>query len=162
MAASFGDVSNILKEEIVQRDMIVIFNKFYEDDFNIKSCIVNNLPLFLKNLKVEDRDDFYYKMKIYIDIYGKTWRQKLESAQLLFKFYDVFDNDFTYQLIIPTCISLCVDNFAEVREYACQRISKFFLQFFSRIDCYKVKIAKVIECFALSYNFRFREMYERI
>ncbi len=160
MAASFGDVSNILKEEIVQRDMIIMFNKFFDDELNIKSCVVNILPLFLKNIKEEDRDDYYYKIKGYIDIYGKTWRQKLDAASLLFRLYNVFDNDFTYQLIIPTCIALCVDNVAEVRNYACRKVSKFFLQFFSRMDGYKVKIAKVIECFALSFNFKFREMYK--
>ena len=109
MAASFGDIANILKQEIVQRDLVPIFEKFFEDVTKIKYSVILNMPKFLRNLEPDLRDDYFYKIKAYTDIYGKNWRGKLEAAKLLFKFHNVFDNEFTYQIIIPICINLCVD-----------------------------------------------------
>lgn len=149
----------ILQEEITQRDLLFIYDKFFEDEINIRDCVITVLPKFLQKVKPENRDDYFYKIKAQTDIYGKNWRQKLSAAHLLFSFPNVFDNDFTYQIILPSCLTLCVDNVAELRNYSCKQVSKYFIQFLTGFDSYNPKTMKIVDCFAMSFNFKFREMF---
>jgi serine/threonine-protein phosphatase 4 regulatory subunit 1 len=158
LSSSLAEIANILGPEVTERDLIPYLDKLYKEEGEIQNTILKILPDFLKHIHKNMRRNYLDKLKRLLNPREK-WRNRKEYAVIIGNFHNVFDVEITYKQILPIALNFCLDDVAEVRFTAAKHISRIILQILLSGDNeYKVKCMKIIEAFANSVNYNYRQL----
>ena len=157
--ASFPEIVNILGEEITENELLPIYDKFLESKDEYEPKILLKL-----NKKVKEKYYKYFEsVSIFIDNTGTKirnfnfikWKDKLNVIEGILFYYNIYDNDIIYNLILPQCISFCFDAFYKVRKTSSKVLANLILYLYKE-NYKKEKLFKILEIFAFHKKFQFR------
>ena len=165
---SFHEICSILDNEIVENELLPLYNKFLESENKIEQKLsVKNLPKILKNISKTTKEK-YFKYIEAVSIFQKTnkgstirnfnfinWKNKLDVVESILCYYNLYDNNLIYTSIFPQCITFCLDEKYLVRKTSSKVLSNLILYLYQ--ENFNIeKLKKIIECFALNKNFQYR------
>jgi len=157
LASSINEVSAILGKEETELVLIPIFDRFYREEGEIQKTIYRSMPKFLMNVQTEKRKTYLEKLKRLLRSREK-WRTKKEYVEILGNLGGVFEDDLTFNQILPVCLNMCFDEVAEVRSHAAKSIKSLILHFICKED-YKERINAVLLSFARSLKYIYRLLF---
>ena len=111
----------------------------------------------LRNLNVDSRRGYLDRLKKLLNPREK-WRTRMEYSLIIGEYYNVYDDEITYKQIFPISLSFCFDDVAEVRFTASKNCSNIIAQLLSNQSDYKEKCLRIVESFALSINYHYRQL----
>ena len=165
--ASFPEIVNILGEEITENELLPIYDKFLEskDEYEHK-LLIKNLPKILLKLNKKLKEKYYKyfeSVSIFIDNTGTKirnfnfikWKDKLNVIQGILFYYNIYNNDIIYNLILPQCISFCFDAFYKVRKTSSKVLASLILYLYKE-NYKKDKLFNILENFAFHKKFQIR------
>jgi hypothetical protein len=157
IVSSLSEICNILGPQITETDLVPVLNKFSKDEGEIQNTLLKTLPKLLRNLDINSRRGYLDRLKKLLNPREK-WRTRMEYSNIIGEYYNVFDEEITYKQIFPISLSFCFDDVAEVRFTAAKHCSNIITQLLSKESEYKEKCLKIIELFALSINYHYRQL----
>lgn len=158
IASSINEIANILGREITENELVPVFDKFYREEGEIQKTIYKAMPKFLLNVDYKKRKPYLDKLKRLTKIKEK-WRSRKEYAEILGNFGGVFEDEITFEQILPICVNLCVDEVSEVRVAASKSIYSIIGHFLMHEnEEYSKKCLLLLEAFALSVKYTYRQV----
>lgn len=157
LASSINEVSAILGKEETETVLIPIFDRFYREEGEIQKTIYRSMPKFLMNVQTEKRKTYLEKLKRLLRSREK-WRTKKEYVEILGNLGGVFEDDLTFNQILPVCLNMCFDEVSEVRSHAAKSIKSLVLHFI-KCEEYKEKVNQVLISFARSLKYIYRLLF---
>ena len=177
---SFNEISNILGEEITEKDLLIIYDNFLNNENeNIRKKSKENLIKILKNKNIKIKRKYLnlfkniFKAEIEIEnnfnnnfnennfnfnkinFKGpkyKNWRNKIIESKIIKCFFNIFNTKIIYFVTLPKVIELCCDDYKKVKEKSAKCLAKILLFLFN-FNEFKENVIKILKCF--SYNFSF-------
>ena len=165
--ASFHEIVNILGKEITENELIPIYDKFLESNEKYEQKLaIKNLPKILLrvNKSLKERYFKYFEpVSIFIDNTGSkvrnfnfiNWKNKLNVIEGILCYYNLYDNDITYNSILPQCITFSLDKFYKVRKTSSKVIATLIVYLYKE-NYKKEKLIKILENFAFHKKFKIR------
>ena len=84
-----------------------------------------------------------------------SWKNKLDVIEGILCYFNLYDNNTIYKLIIPQCIIFCLDRISKVRTVSAKVMGNVIKYLFNeKYD--KNKLYKLMECFAFHKKFQQR------
>ena len=180
IAASFGDISSILDEKIVETELSPLILEMYNNNgAKIKSAITSIIPkhlMYVKDADVKNEFLVIYKKGFNSVRNVKTWRQKLNYLKGIKKIGNYYDNYIIYKDLVGMLIELCFDPFNAVKKKSAKILSLFLLKFLLTenqntenaenssngdkefID-YKQNAIKILQNFATCKHYQYRQLF---
>ena len=165
--SSFHEVSTILGKELTENELLIIYDKFLESDEKTeRNLALRNLPKILSNVNKETKEK-YYKYFEAVSIFQNNngnkvrnfnfinWKNKLDVAESILCYYNLYENDVIYKSIIPQSITFCLDQIYQVRKVAAKVLASLIVYLFD--DNYnKDKLIELIKTFSYHKKFQHR------
>ena len=165
--SSFYEICKILDKENIEIDLLQYYDIFLESEDNKeKNIAIRHLPKILNLVSKETRQKYlkYFEaVSIFKDNQGEkvrnfnfiNWKNKLDVLEGILCYYNLYDNNTIYKLIIPQCITFCLDKIAKVRFMGAKVFGKLMLYLYNeKYD--NIKIYKIVESFAGHKKFQQR------
>lgn len=166
LASSIGELANILGSEITEEYLGNQVKYFFEYDNNnnertistYQIKILNALPDVVRNLSPSAKIEYVnYPCKMIT--HKIKWREKIELCKIIGKYHNIYGDEMTYKRIFPIAINFCFDNVSQVRFESAKNNGKLILQLLSSESIYSSKTMKVLEAFATSLHYNFRQLF---
>ena len=177
IAASFGMVSSILDQKIVEVELSPIVLGMYNSNFGkIRNAIIGVIPNYLINIKdPKIRSQFLviYKKNYDNNKNSKNWRERLKYLKGIKTMGNNFNNSIIFEDLIGMIIEMCFDPLNIIRKKSIKILSLFILKFLlinseksdnsefvekESID-YKKSAIIVLKNFATCKNFHYRQLF---
>ena len=165
--SSFHEVSTILGKELTENELLPIYNKFLDSDEKTeKNLSLRNLPKILSNVNKETKEK-YYKYFEAVSIFQNNnknkvrnfnfinWKNKLDVAESILCYFNLYENEVIYQSIFPQCITFCLDNIYQVRKVSAKVLGNLIVYLYNE-NYKKDKLNEVIKTFAFHKKFQNR------
>ena len=165
--SSFYEICKIVDKENIEIDLLQYYDAFLEsEDSKEKNIAIRHLPKILNLLSKETRQKYlkyFDAVSIFKDNQGNkvrnfnfiSWKNKLDVMEGILCYYNLYDNDTIYKLIIPQCITFCLDRISKVRTVSAKVLGKVIKYLYNeKYD--KNKLFKLIESFAKNKKFQQR------
>ena len=165
--SSFHEVSTILGKEITENELLTIYDKFLDSDEKTeKNLSLRNLPKILNNVNKETKEK-YYKYFEAVSIFQNNnknkvrnfnfinWKNKLDVAESILCYFNLYENEVIYQSIFPQCITFCLDNIYQVRKVSAKVLGSLIVYLYNE-NFKKDKLNEVIKTFAFHKKFQNR------
>ena len=162
--SSFYEICKILDKENIEIDLLQYYDIFLEsEDLKEKNIAIRYLPKILNLVSKETRQKYlkyFDAVSIFKDNQGEkvrnfnfiSWKNKLDVLEGILCYYNLYDNPTIYKLIIPQCITFCLDRISKVRTVSSKVLGKILLYLYN--EKYEInKIYKLIEVFAFHKKF---------
>ena len=163
LAASIGDISNILGPELTEEDLLEYVDNFFHkssQNSEMKLKILENLPKIIRQIHSNNKKNTYLELIKYMIVNNeRKWRKRLQYAKIIGKFNGCFSEDIIYKRVFPIGINFCFDDISQVRSHSASYNSKLILQLISGKDEYKQKTLIIIKSFAQSINYKYRQLF---
>ena len=163
LAASIGDIANIIEGDLTEEDLIEYVDKFFKNsgpNSDLKLKILQNLPKILKIMHSTNKKNSYLEFIKYMIVNKDTkWRRRMEFAKIIGKFNDCFPENIIYRRVFPIAINFCFDDISQVRFCSSKHNSRIILQLLSGKEEYKNKTLTIIKSFAQSINYKYRQLF---
>jgi hypothetical protein len=142
------------------------------EDSKEKNIAIRHLPKILNLVSKETRQKYlkYFEaVSIFKDNQsGKirnfnfiSWKNKLDVIEGILCYFNLYDNNTIYKLIIPQCIIFCLDRISKVRTVSAKVLGNVIKYLFNeKYD--KNKLYKLLECFAFHKKFHQRINFVKI
>jgi serine/threonine-protein phosphatase 4 regulatory subunit 1 len=160
IASSIGEIANIIGPQLTESDIIPILEKLYLEEGDIQILILKNIPMLLKNVPDEKRINYLDKLQRVTNPREK-WRTRSDYSRIVSNYSSVFDEETTYNQILPIAMQFCLDDVAQVRFKASKYISRIILHLLSKGSHVETTL-KLIEAFAFSINYHYRQLFVRM
>ena len=165
--SSFHEVSTILGKELTEKELLPIYNKFLDSNEKTEQNLsLRNLPKILNNVNKETKKK-YYKYFEAVSIFQNNnenkvrnfnfinWKNKLDVAESILCYFNLYENNIIYQSIIPQSITFCLDQIYQVRKVAAKVLATLIVYLFD--DNYnKDKLIELIKTFSYHKKFQHR------
>ena len=165
--SSFHEVSTILGKELTEKELLPIYNKFLDSNEKTEQNLsLRNLPKILNIVNKETKQK-YYKYFEAVSIFQNNtgnkvrnfnfinWKNKLDVAESILCYYNLYENDVIYKSIIPQSITFCLDQIYQVRKVAAKVLATLIVYLFD--DNYnKDKLIELIKTFSYHKKFQHR------
>ena len=165
--SSFHEVSTILGKELTENELLIIYDKFLESDEKTeRNLALRNLPKILSNVNKETKEK-YYKYFEAVSIFQNNngnkvrnfnfinWKNKLDVAESILCYYNLYENEVIYHSIFPQCITFCLDSIYQVRKVASKVLGSLIVYLYNE-NYQKEKIIQLIETFSYHKKFQNR------
>ena len=165
--SSFHEVSTILGKELTENELLPIYDKFLDSDEKTeKNLSLRNLPKILNNVNKETKEK-YYKYFEAVSIFQNNnknkvrnfnfinWKNKLDVAESILCYFNLYENEVIYQSIFPQCITFCLDNIYQVRKVSAKVLGNLIVYLYNE-NFKKDKLNEVIKTFAFHKKFQNR------
>ena len=161
--SSFYEICKILGKEITIKELLPLYNTFFEQDKSlfIKDLAEKHLYKIVSILDKEAREEYFSKYNIGFNsiineeiknnylIKASIQNKKIEYLKNILSFYKLYDNDTIYKDILSKCIYFSMDPIYKVRSTSCKIISEIILYLYKN-NFEKEKIIKLIGSYALN------------
>ena len=175
MAASFGEISSILPQKIVEAELSPLISQmFYNSQVNIKKIIIGIIPnhlKYIKNPKIRTELLVIYKKGFNSLKSIKNWREKLKYIKGIKTMGNIFDNSVIYEDLLGMIIQMSFDPYNIIRIKAIKILSLFLLKFLAveknnssegiekdSID-YKKNAIIILKNFATCVHYHYRQLF---
>ena len=167
LISSFYEVCKILGKEIIEEDLMTIYDTFLEsEDLNEKKIAVRNLPKILGLVGKEVKEKYlkyFDAVSIFKDKTGEkirsfnfiNWKNKIDVIEGILIYYNLYDNNIIYSSILPQCISFCLDKIYKVRIKSSKILAVMILYLYNN-NYQKEKLFKLLDTFAMHQKFQQR------
>ena len=165
--SSFDEICKIIDKENIEIDLLQYYDIFLESEDNKeKNIAIRHLPKILNLVSKETRQKYlkYFEaVSIFKDNQGGkirnfnfiSWKNKLDVIEGILCYFNLYDNNTIYKLIIPQCIIFCLDRISKVRTVSAKVMGNVIKYLFNeKYD--KNKLYKLMECFAFHKKFQQR------
>ena len=165
--SSFYEICKMIDKDNIEIDLLQYYDIFLEsEDSKEKNIAIRHLPKILNLVSKETRQKYlkyFDAVSIFKDNQGDkirnfnfiNWKNKLDVLEGILCYYNLYDNNTIYKLIIPQCITFCLDKISKVRSVSAKVLAKLILYLYNeRYD--NVKLIKLIETFSVHKKFHQR------
>ena len=165
--SSFYEICKMVDKDNIEIDLLQYYDIFLEsEDSKEKNIAIRHLPKILNLVSKETRQKYlkyFDAVSIFKDNQGDkirnfnfiNWKNKLDVLEGILCYYNLYDNNTIYKLIIPQCITFCLDKISKVRSVSAKVLAKLILYLYNeRYD--NVKLIKLIETFSVHKKFHQR------
>ena len=162
LAASMGEISKLLGSEITESDLLEYVDQFFKSssqNSELKIKILKCLPDIIKNIASNRKNSYLEFTKYMIGNKDDKWRKRVTYCKIIGKFNGTYSDAIIYKRVFPIAINFCFDDISHVRSISARKNSRLILQLISSKTEYKEKTMKIIQSFAQSINFRFRQLF---
>ena len=160
LAASLGELSKILGNEITENDLLDFVDKFYnENSSEMKMKILAVLPDIIRNISSNKKNQYLENIKIMIGNKEDKWRKRLAYSKIIGKFHNTYSDTIIYKRVFPIAINFCFDDVHTIREKSAGHNSRILLQLLTGKEDYKKKTYTIVKSFAQSINFSYRQLF---
>jgi len=159
LAASLGELSKILGNEITENDLLDFVDKFYKGNSEIKMKILAILPDIIRNISSNKKNQYLENIKIMIGNKDDKWRKRLSYSKIIGKFHNTYSDTIIYKRVFPIAINFCFDDVHTIREKSAGHNSRILLQLLTGKEDYKKKTYTIVKSFAQSINFSYRQLF---
>ena len=177
IAASFGEISSILNEKIVETELSPLITEMYiNNGAKIKSVIITIIPkhlMYIKNTKIKSDFLAIYK-KGFNNIKNiKTWREKIKYLKGIKQMGNFFENKIIFEDLVAMLIEMCFDPYNVIRIKSAKILSVFLLKFLllenknisnndkesiESVD-YRKNALKILNNFATCKHYHYRQLF---
>ena len=177
IAASFGEISSILDEKIVETELSPLITEMYiNNGAKIKSVIITIIPkhlMYIKNTKIKSDFLAIYK-KGFLNIKNiKTWREKIKYLKGIKQMGNFFENKIIFEDLVAMLIEMCFDPYNVIRIKSAKILSVFLLKFLllennnisnndkesiESVD-YRKNALKILNNFARCKHYHYRQIF---
>ena len=177
IAASFGEISSILDEKIVETELSPLITEMYiNNGAKIKSVIITIIPkhlMYIKNTKIKSDFLAIYK-KGFNNIKNiKTWREKIKYLKGIKQMGNFFENKIIFEDLVAMLIEMCFDPYNVIRIKSAKILSVFLLKFLllennnisnndkesiESVD-YRKNALKILNNFATCKHYHYRQLF---
>ena len=177
IAASFGEISSILDEKIVETELSPLITEMYiNNGAKIKSVIITIIPkhlMYIKNTKIKSDFLAIYK-KGFLNIKNiKTWREKIKYLKGIKQMGNFFENKIIFEDLVAMLIEMCFDPYNVIRIKSAKILSVFLLKFLllennnianndkesiESVD-YRKNALKILNNFATCKHYHYRQLF---
>lgn len=161
IANSISEVAKLLGPELVESDLLKLYNEFFtSNDNEIKVILLKSLPLFASIITSDINKIVLLDNLKVINNGNEKLRNKKIYSVILGKLKGVYDDKTVYKNILPLLLKLCFENAAILREKAATQLGHLLNQL---LLSDKEKIQKnamsIIESFATCINYQYRKLF---
>ena len=133
IASSFGEISSILNEKIVESELSPLISEmYYNNGDKIKNVIIGIIPnhlTYIKSINIKSEFLVLYKKGFNNIKKTKTWREKLKYLKGIKTMGNFFENYIIFDDLIGMLIELCFDPYYIIRIKSVKILSLFLLKF---------------------------------
>ena len=162
LAASMGEISKLLGSELTESDLLEYVDKFFKSssqNSELKIKILSVLPEIIKNIPSNRKNSYLEFIKYMIGNKDDRWRKRITYCKIIGKFNGTYSDAIIYKRVFPIAINFCFDDVSHVRSVSARRNSRLILQLISSKTEFKDKTMKIVQSFAQSINFRYRQLF---
>ena len=162
LAASLGEISNLLGSELTESDLLEYVDKFFKSssqNSELKIKILTILPEIIKNIASNRKNSYLEFIKYMIGNKDDKWRKRVTYCKIIGKFNGTYSDAIIYKRVFPIAINFCFDDVSQVRSNSAKNNSRLILQLISSKTEFKDKTMKIVTSFAQSINFRYRQLF---
>ena len=162
LAASMGEISKLLGSELTESDLLEYVDKFFKSssqNSELKIKILTVLPDIIKNITGNRKNSYLEFIKYMIGNKDDKWRKRVTYCKIIGKFNGTYSDAIIYKRVFPIAINFCFDDVSHVRSISAKRNSRLILQLISSKTEFKDKTMKIVQSFAQSINFRYRQLF---
>ena len=162
LAAAMGEISKLLGSELTESDLLEYVDKFFKSssqNSELKIKILSVLPEIIKNVPSNRKNSYLEFIKYMIGNKDDRWRKRITYCKIIGKFNGTYSDAIIYKRVFPIAINFCFDDVSHVRSVSARRNSRLILQLISSKTEFKDKTMKIVQSFAQSINFRYRQLF---
>ena len=162
LAASMGEISKLLGSELTESDLLEYVDKFFKSssqNSELKIKILTVLPDIIKNIPSNRKNSYLEFIKYMIGNKDDKWRKRITYCKIIGKFNGTYSDAIIYKRVFPIAINFCFDDVSQVRSISARNNSRLILQLISSKTEFKDKTMKIVQSFAQSINFRYRQLF---
>ena len=162
LAAAMGEISKLLGSELTESDLLEYVDKFFKSssqNSELKIKILSVLPEIIKNIPSNRKNSYLEFIKYMIGNKDDRWRKRITYCKIIGKFNGTYSDAIIYKRVFPIAINFCFDDVSHVRSVSARRNSRLILQLISSKTEFKDKTMKIVQSFAQSINFRYRQLF---
>ena len=162
LAASMGEISKLLGNELTESDLLEYVDKFFKSssqNSELKIKILSVLPIIIKNITSKRKNSYLEFIKYMIGNKDDKWRKRITFCKIIGKFNGTYSDSIIYKRVFPIAINFCFDDVSQVRSISARKNSRLILQLISSKTEFKEKTMKIVRSFAQSINFRYRQLF---
>jgi hypothetical protein len=162
LASAMGEISKLLGSELTESDLLEYVDKFFKSssqNSELKIKILTVLPDIIKNIPSNRKNSYLEFIKYMIGNKDDKWRKRITYCKIIGKFNGTYSDAIIYKRVFPIAINFCFDDVSHVRSISARRNSRLILQLISSKTEFKDKTMKIIQSFAQSINFRYRQLF---
>ena len=162
LASAMGEISKLLGSELTESDLLEYVDKFFKSssqNSELKIKILTVLPDIIKNIPSNRKNSYLEFIKYMIGNKDDKWRKRITYCKIIGKFNGTYSDAIIYKRVFPIAINFCFDDISHVRSISARRNSRLILQLISSKTEFKDKTMKIIQSFAQSINFRYRQLF---
>ena len=162
LGAAMGEISKILGSELTESDLLEYVDKFFKSssqNSELKIKILTSLPDIIKNITSNKKNSYLEFIKYMIGNKDDKWRKRVTYCKIIGKFNGTYTDNIIYKRVFPIAINFCFDDVSRVRSISAKKNSRLILQLITGKEEYRDKTMKIIQSFAQSINFRYRQLF---
>ena len=162
LGAAMGEISKLLGSELTESDLLEYVDKFFKSssqNSELKIKILTSLPDIIKNINSNKKNSYLEFIKYMIGNKDDKWRKRVTYCKIIGKFNGTYTDNIIYKRVFPIAINFCFDDVSRVRSISARKNSKLILQLITGKEEYRDKTMKIIQSFAQSINFRYRQLF---
>ena len=162
LAAAMGDISKLLGSELTESDLLEYVDKFFKSssqNSELKIKILTSLPDIIKNINSNKKNSYLEFIKYMIGNKDDKWRKRVTYCKIIGKFNGTYSDNIIYKRVFPIAINFCFDDVSHVRSISAKKNSRLIFQLITGKEEYRDKTMKIIQSFAQSINFRYRQLF---
>jgi hypothetical protein len=165
LAFSIHECAQILGPELTENDLLPVLFHFLQDITEVAEGALENLPLILKVLRADQRDQY---VDLFIEAQNKVekanianWRQRQQMAGQIKEFAALISPEKLDQFYAPKFFELCLDEVAQVREAASLEATAAILHNFAGCDSeqYLAGFIEQMQLFKESNRYNYRQTF---
>ena len=162
LGAAMGEISKLLGSELTESDLLEYVDKFFKSssqNSELKIKILTALPEIIKNITSNKKNSYLEFIKYMIGNKDDKWRKRVTYCKIIGKFNGTYTDNIIYKRVFPIAINFCFDDVSRVRCISARKNSRLILQLITGKEEYRDKTMKIIQSFAQSINFRYRQLF---
>ena len=162
LGAAMGEISKLLGSELTESDLLEYVDKFFKSssqNSELKIKILTALPEIIKNINSNKKNSYLEFIKYMIGNKDDKWRKRVTYCKIIGKFNGTYTDNIIYKRVFPIAINFCFDDVSRVRSISAKKNSRLILQLITGKEEYRDKTMKIIQSFAQSINFRYRQLF---
>ena len=162
LGAAMGEISKLLGSELTENDLLEFVDKFFKSssqNSELKIKILTALPEIIKNINSNKKNSYLEFIKYMIGNKDDKWRKRVTYCKIIGKFNGTYTDNIIYKRVFPIAINFCFDDVSRVRSISARKNSRLILQLITGKEEYRDKTMKIIQSFAQSINFRYRQLF---
>ena len=162
LGAAMGEISKLLGSELTESDLLEYVDRFFKgsgQNSELKIKILTSLPDIIKNINSNKKNTYLEFIKYMIGNKDDKWRKRVTFCKIIGKFNGTYSDNIIYKRVFPIAINFCFDDVSYVRSISARKNSRLILQLITGKEEYRDKTMKIIQSFAQSINFRYRQLF---